>query len=248
MQTKYILCFSGGKDSTAMLIYVLENNLPLDEILYIDVGDWMWEEGASHLEKVKEKFKVDITVLDVTDELKKGFERWGFPGFLNRWCTGVKRIAMRDYLREKYGKDARIIQYIGYCADEVKRSKTKLYTTGETEYPLIEGGITTKKALEMCYDYGFDFGGIYDHHQHFNCWLCPLQSVGELEWLWNNEPQKWEILREMQRQTDGSYYPHKSVFGFDEQFRKKTHKRLEQQRMDAREKYNMRSSKNNESK
>lgn len=39
---KKILCYSGGKDSTAMLIHILENGLQLDEILYIDVGDWMW--------------------------------------------------------------------------------------------------------------------------------------------------------------------------------------------------------------
>ena len=102
LTTKYILCFSGGKDSTAMLIHILENKLPLDEILYVDVGDWMWKCANDHLQQVKDKLGVDITVLDVTDELKKGFMRWGFPSFLNRWCTGIKRETMKTYLRDKY--------------------------------------------------------------------------------------------------------------------------------------------------
>ena len=99
----YICCFSGGKDSTAMLIHILENNLPLDEVLYVDVGDWMWKSASEHIRQVEETLDVKITQLDVTDEIEKGFKRWGFPSFLNRWCTGVKRDAMRDYLREHYG-------------------------------------------------------------------------------------------------------------------------------------------------
>lgn len=102
--TKYILCYSGGKDSTAMLIHLLESQRPVDEICYVDVGDWMWDCCKDHLQKVQETFNVDITILDVKDELHKGFERWGFPSFFNRWCTGIKRETMRKYLREKYGE------------------------------------------------------------------------------------------------------------------------------------------------
>lgn len=99
-----ICCFSGGKDSTAMLIHILENDLQLDEVLYVDVGDWMWESASNHLQQVKDKLGVDITVLDVSDEIHNGFERWGFPSMFNRWCTGIKKESMRKYLREKYGE------------------------------------------------------------------------------------------------------------------------------------------------
>lgn len=102
MNDKFILCFSGGKDSTAMLIHLLEQGKPIDEILYVDVGDWIWDSAKDHIQQVKDKLNVDITVLDVSNELQKGFERWGFPSFFNRWCTGVKRDAMRDYIKENY--------------------------------------------------------------------------------------------------------------------------------------------------
>ena len=99
-----ILCFSGGKDSTAMLIHLLEGKAQIDEILYVDVGDWMWDSAKTHIQQVEDKLGVKITILDITDELKKGFERWGFPSFFNRWCTGEKKEAMRKYIRDKYGE------------------------------------------------------------------------------------------------------------------------------------------------
>lgn len=103
-KSKYILCFSGGKDSTAMLIHILENNLPLDEIIYCDVGDWIWESAKTHIQQVEDKLGVEITVIDITDELDTGFQRWGFPSFMNRWCTGFKRDKMKEYLKQKYGE------------------------------------------------------------------------------------------------------------------------------------------------
>ena len=35
---KYIASVSFGKDSLAMLLYILEKNLPLDEVLFYDTG------------------------------------------------------------------------------------------------------------------------------------------------------------------------------------------------------------------
>ena len=103
-EKRFICCFSGGKDSTAMLIHILENDLPLDEIIYCDVGDWIWESAQEHIRQVEEKLDVSITIIDISEKLKQGFKKWGFPSFFNRWCTGEKREAMKHYLREKYGE------------------------------------------------------------------------------------------------------------------------------------------------
>lgn len=32
---KHIVCFSGGKDSTAMLLLMVEKNYPIDEIIFL---------------------------------------------------------------------------------------------------------------------------------------------------------------------------------------------------------------------
>lgn len=35
---KHIVSFSGGKDSTAMLLRMLEENMPIDKIIFVDTG------------------------------------------------------------------------------------------------------------------------------------------------------------------------------------------------------------------
>lgn len=227
----------GGKDSTAMLITILESHLLLDEILYVDVGDWMWESAKPHIKHMEENFGVDITILDATEKLEKGFQRWGFPSFFNRWCTGVKRDMMRDYLKSKYTNEE-IVQYIGYCSDEEKRISKKLYSSFETKYPLVEFNITSEDAFELCKEYGIDFGGVYEHHSHFNCWLCPLQRKSELQWIFENDKEKWEKLREMQFNCYGSYFPNETLFDVEKGFWKKHHTELREKMLEARNKFN----------
>lgn len=237
---KKIVCFSGGKDSTAMLIHLLENNCQIDDILYVDVGDWIWDSAKEHIQKVEKQFNVSITKLDVSDKLDKGFQRWGFPSFFNRWCTSIKRNTMRDYLRAEYGREREsIVQYIGYCSDEANRIGRKLYNAYDVEYPLVEAGVTTSDALQMCKDYGFDFGGVYNHHTHFNCWLCPLQTISEVEWIIANDKEKWNYLRELQHCTDGYYNNGKTVFDYEKRFWEKNCEVLKENRMKARKKYNV---------
>ena len=236
---RFICCFSGGKDSTAMLIHILVNDLPLDEIIYCDVGEWIWESSKDHIRQVEEKLGVNIHIIDITNELDTGFQRWGFPSFLNRWCTGFKRDKMKEYLKNKYS-DEDIVQYIGYCADEEQRTSKKLYSSYDVSYPLVDAEITTAEALEICKEYGFDFGGVYEHHSHFNCWLCPLQRVDELKWIFDNDKDKWNVLRDMQFKTDGTYYPDKTIFDFEKRFWEKNCEELRENRMKARKRYNKR--------
>lgn len=146
---------------------------------------------------------------------------------------------MRDYLKTKYAGEE-ITQYIGYCCDETKRTNKKLYSSYEAIYPLVEEDISTKQALEICKSYGFDFGGVYEHHSHFNCWLCPLQRKSELYEIFKKYPSYWANLHTMQWQTDGTYYPNETIFDIEKQFWNKIREELKEKRMKAREKYNKR--------
>ena len=141
---------------------------------------------------------------------------------------------MKHYLREKYGDDVEIVQYIGYCSDEEKRTSKQLYHSYDVSYPLVDADITTSDALNICYDYGFNFGRVYEHHSHYNCWLCPLQRVNELRWLFENDKQYWDILRDMQYNCDGYYSNHKTIFDYEKQFWEKHRKELEEQRLQQR--------------
>ena len=91
--------------------------------------------------------------------------------------------------------------------------------------------------MQLCYDYGFDFGGVYEHHSHFNCWLCPLQKIDEIRYIYHDK-EKWNYLRELQHSTDGYYHSGKTVFEFEQRFWNEECDSLKDKRMEARKKYN----------
>ena len=48
---KHIVSFSGGKDSTAMLLMMLERGWPVDDIVYFDCGDWEFPQMHKHINR-----------------------------------------------------------------------------------------------------------------------------------------------------------------------------------------------------
>ena len=63
MKEKYYICsFSGGKDSTAMLLKLIELNYPLDEIIFCDTG-MEFDEVMETIQKVEEYIQRPITRL-----------------------------------------------------------------------------------------------------------------------------------------------------------------------------------------
>ena len=74
---KHIVSFSGGKDSTAMLLKMLEENWTIDEILFCDTGK-DFPDMIEHIEKVKryikENYNKEITIL----KAEKSFDYYSF--------------------------------------------------------------------------------------------------------------------------------------------------------------------------
>ena len=58
----YIVSFSGGKDSTAMLLLLLKKGYPIDEIIMCDTG-MEFDDMYKHIEKVKRSINIPITIL-----------------------------------------------------------------------------------------------------------------------------------------------------------------------------------------
>ena len=72
-----------------------------------------------------------------------------------------------------------------------------LFRSKKEHYPLVEWGITERQALQICYDRGFTWGGLYEIYHRCSCWCCPLQRIGELRKLRRHHPQLWEKLLEL---------------------------------------------------
>jgi len=189
-----VVSFSGGKDSTAMLLMMLEKNMQVDEILFFDTG-WEFPQMYEHIAKVEKLIKRKVTRLHprepfgymLTDKPKKdGTRGFGFARPNARWCTAYKTQTIDKQVKGKHAT-----RFIGIAADETKRIREKCY-------PLVDWGITEADALAYCYSLGFDWGGLYDGYKRLSCWCCPLQSLKELKYLRANFPRLWKELKIME--------------------------------------------------
>lgn len=242
---KKIVSFSAGKDSTAMLLRLLEESYQVDDIVYMDTG-WEFPEMADHVLKVQEHIGREITVLHP----KVPFNDWmfkrkikprkgdsigeihrignGWPSPMRRWCTRQKVNTMQKYCCAQYGKK-QYASYIGYAADEIKRTGCGNACSGETDkygyarmYPLIyDWDMDEKACLQYCYDRGFDWGGLYEHFRRVSCFCCPLQRIGELRTLRKIKPDLWAKMLEWDAAMPGhnpGFYGYKTVHDLERRF------------------------------
>lgn len=212
---KHVVSFSGGKDSTALLLMMLEKGMQIDDIVYFDCGDWEFPQMAEHIRRVERYIGREITRL----QDPQGFDYWmyqhkritkngqkligkAWPTISNRWCTGQKRDVLEKYYTQF--RDEGMTLYIGFAADESARAKRDAQTRRpwvKRRFPLIEWEITEREALEYCYSKGFTWGGLYNHFHRVSCWCCPLQSLKELKQLYLHFPELWERLKDMDKRA-----------------------------------------------
>lgn len=229
---RHIVSFSGGKDSTAMLLRMIELDYQIDEVIFVDTGA-EFPDMYKHIEKVSnyllEHRGLKITILKdgekdfdyyMTKHIKtrgkyKGTVGYSWPDFQSRWCTTMlKTSIIKKYIKNKYNED--IIEYIGIAFDEPKRIKEN----PNIRYPLYDLKMTEKEALYYCYSKGFDFGGLYKKFDRVSCYLCPLQRIGELRIIYNDYPELWEHMQYLDKFSKRKFRPDYTFKQLDERFRK----------------------------
>ena len=208
---KHIVSFSGGKDSTALLLKMIENNMQIDDIIFLDTTV-EFPEMYAHIDKVEKYINRPITKLKAEKDFEymllhyekkkgknKGQKGYSFPDFRNRWCTNYfKQRVIKKYLKEKY-KGFEIVEYHGIAIDEPKRlEKNK---NKNIKYPLAEWNITEQEALEYCYNRGFYWNGLYKKFHRVSCWCCPLKSLKELKVIYKEYPEFLKKLEEWETKT-----------------------------------------------
>lgn len=228
---KYIVNLSGGKDSTALLLMLLERGAQIDYIIFADTGK-DFPQMHVHLGKLAEHIKTnyptapEITTLkaDKTfdylmfDHVKtrgknKGKRGYGWATMLCRWCTSMLKGRVIDNFIKSLNDD--YVQYIGIAVDEPKRLHRG---NAHMRYPLADWSITEAAALQYCYDRGFDWSGLYKHFDRVSCWCCPLKNLRELKTLWKHYPELWAELRRMDERAYNQFRADYSVADLEKRF------------------------------
>ena len=185
---EYVISFSGGKDSTAMLLMMLEKKEPIHSVLFFET-ERDFSEITEHINKIK---LLPVKLITIRHWVGFDFlkERYGEAHKSGGWCTAAKRDCCNKYMRLVLKDNPDVVECIGFSADEEKRAK-KMNKKWGVRFPLIEWGITEKKALEYCLSRGYDFGGIYNWmpSQRVSCYDCPKQSKADWEAIKKYHPE-----------------------------------------------------------
>jgi len=187
---RHILSLSGGKDSTALAIY-MRDRVPEMEYVFMDTGKEL-PETYEYIEKLEAYLGKPIVRLkrdDVTFEdllqARNGF----LPSPKVRWCTEYLKIIPF----ERYVGDDPCINYVGIRADEAQRKgyiSTKPNIT--TRFPFVEDGITKEDVMRILEESGLGLPAYYRWRSRSGCFFCFFQQ--KIEWLglWENHPDLFE--------------------------------------------------------
>ena len=131
MSAYVTVSFSGGKDSTAMLLHMMELEEHIDEVINVDTG-MEFPAMYEHIAKVRRivedagikytelraPFSYEYYLLEIPPTEARPRKGMGWPGIQIRWCTKfLKTKLIKDYLAEH--PDA--VHCVGLAADEEDR-------------------------------------------------------------------------------------------------------------------------------
>lgn len=237
----HIVNFSGGKDSTYLLLEMIRRNMPIDLVVTADTG-MEFPAMYDHIDKVEQfllsERGIPITRLKnpqtfeelmfsaVKADVETNATGYGWPGAVVRWCTGqLKTHLIEDFVKSLHQRPC---HYIALAADEQYRLKRKGNQQPNKRYPLVEWNVTESQALAGCYQAGYTWDGLYKRFHRVSCWCCPMQSLNELRTLRKYYPDLWAELRRLDDKAIAQY-GRDTYYG---QFRKKESIRMLEVRFD----------------
>lgn len=240
---KYIASCSCGKDSLAMVLMLIEKKYPLDYVLFFDAGKEFksiyknWEKLTKILEKNNIGYRrlfppksfdyyfSEHNVKTRSGEFKKGYS---WCGGCARWMTSIKVNVINSFYDLFLGET--IIEYVGIAKDETERVSFKREERTIKIYPLIYWGMSENDCLVKCYKSGFDWkesNGIdlYDVLDRVSCFCCGNKNLRELKAMYENLPEYWQKLREMQLKTERPFRENESIEELEKRFMEKENER-----------------------
>jgi len=174
---RHILSLSGGKDSTALALY-MRDRIPQMEYVFCDTGEELSETYA-YLLKIEAQLGVEITRLNPDRQFSHYLDlyRGVLPDPRTRWCT--RMLKLRPF--ESYVGDDPVYLYVGIRADEAQRKgyvSTKPNIT--TRFPFVDDGITHSDVMRLLDESGLGLPDYYSWRSRSGCYFCFYQQIGEL--------------------------------------------------------------------
>src|SRR5882724_3038884 len=188
-RVRHILSLSGGKDSTALAIY-MRDRVPEMEYVFCDTNKEL-PETYEYLDRLQAYLGKPIVRLNA----QRGFDHWlqvygGYlPSSRMRWCT--KMLKLRPF--EEYVKDDPVRSYIGIRADEDREGYISTKPNITAVFPFKEAGIDYAGVMKILEDSGIGLPPYLKWGRtHSGCYFCFFQRSIEWVRLLETHPEQFD--------------------------------------------------------
>lgn len=194
-KVRHILSLSGGKDSTALAVYMRER-VPDMEYVFCDT-DKELDETYEYIKRLEAFLGKEVVKL--RDD--RGFDHWlkiygGYlPSSKMRWCTKVLKI--KPF--ERYVGDDEVMMYIGIRADENRGGYVTSKPNIHPIYPFRDDGITLDGVHQILKESGLGFPEYYSWRTRSGCYFCFYQRKNEWVGLKEHHPDLFEKSKEYEK-------------------------------------------------
>lgn len=210
----HVLSYGGGVNSVALMVVLLGEGAPLDEVVFADTGGEVPETYA-YIDITKNQLEphgIPFTVV-----AKKGanlyetaWRRRVLPSTIWRWSTRDYKIT--PILRHYRSLGGHINQYLAIAYDEIERMKDSRVDYVTNVYPLIDRQITRARCVEIIEEAGLAAP------PKSSCFFCPFGSLDRWRWLYETHPDLYE--RALALEENSKHFPSQRLT--DQAFRHKT--------------------------
>lgn len=191
------MSYGAGVDSTAMILRLLEENKPIDHVVFADTGGELPEtyKTVKFMKEFLKKKSIPFETVrnfSLVTLFEKCIARHVFPDMFRRWCTRDFKVApIHRFYRKKY-KGFMIQEFLGIDVGEIKRCRTAKEDYITKHYPLVDWKMDRldceKYILEKKFPYVIKSG----------CYFCPFNSGKRLDYIEENHPELYKSTEEME--------------------------------------------------
>lgn len=202
---RHILGLSGGKDSTALAIFMRQHYPELEiEYFFCDTHKEL-KETYDYLRRIEDWLGIKIHYL----EAERGFDHWlevyggVLPSPKMRWCTKQMKIIPL----EKWVGDDEAISYIGIRADENREGYISTKPNITARFPFKEHGLVKADILRLLEESGIGMPDYYRWRSRSGCYFCFFQRKYEWVMLAQEHPDLFQKAVDYeQNHRDGRTY------------------------------------------
>jgi len=214
---KHVLGLSGGKDSSALAIYMSHAHPELDiEYFFTDTGEEL-DEVYEYLAMLEGFLGKKIRYLDPGRDFKFYLAQYNqfLPSAQTRWCTKDLKIKpFEKWVKSEFTEQGyTVYSYVAIRADEdFRQGLNSKNGSLITKLPFKDDGIDKAGVFEILENSGLGLPTYYDWRSRSGCTFCFFQQKIEWVGLKERHPEAFERAKQMEKTS----LDHGSPFSWSE--------------------------------